>query len=260
MNIVNKKKILITGLSNKYSISFGIANCLYKYGAKLAFTYQNEKIKNKILKIAQDFNSDIVLPCDVSSDESIQNLFIQLKKKWKTFDGFIHSIAYAPTEELKDDYINTVTRKGFIISHSISSYSLVALAKFCRNMLNPYSSIVTLTYLGAERVVPNYNVMGPAKASLEANVKYMANYMGEKNIRVNGISSGPIKTLASSRIKNFRKMLSFYKNVTPLKIIINSEDIGNCATFLCSDLSKGITGEIIHVDGGFHITTMNLLE
>lgn len=255
MGFLSNKKILITGLSNKFSIAYGIARSMYKQKAELAFTYQNKKIKKKLEKIAKQFNSDIILECDVNSDKSINNLFLELKKKWKKFDGFVHSIAYAQKNQLHGSYIETIDRKGFKIAHETSSYSFVALIKQCQKMLNNNSSILTLTYLGSNRVVPNYNIMGLAKASLESNVKYMANELGKNNIRVNAISSGPIKTLASSAIKNFKKMISYYKSITPIQRLVTTEEIGNCAAFLCSDLSSGITGEILHVDGGFNIIT-----
>lgn len=260
MGILKNKHILITGLSNKFSISYGIAKSMYQQGAKLAFSYQNDRLKNKIKKITDQFKSDIILKCDVNSDESIKELFYKLKKKWTKFDGLVHSIAYAPKEQLNGDYVELIDRKSFNITHETSSYSFVGLIKNCKEMLNKNSSIVSLTYLGSNRVVPNYNIMGLAKASLEANIRYTANSLGPYGIRVNGISSGPIKTLASSAIKNFKKMLSYYKLSTPIKRLVTIQDIGNCASFLCSDLSAGITGEILHVDGGFNMTMLNRNE
>uniref|UniRef100_A0AAT9G3Q5 Enoyl-[acyl-carrier-protein] reductase [NADH] n=1 Tax=Candidatus Aschnera chinzeii TaxID=1485666 RepID=A0AAT9G3Q5_9ENTR len=253
MKILKGKRILITGLASKLSIAFGIAKALKNHGAELAFTYQNDKLKSRILKIANDFNSTIIIECDVASDESIKKLFNELKKIWPLFDGFIHSIAYAPHEQLQGNYIDTITRDAFLISHDISSYSFTALIKACKHMLNPLSSITTITYIGSQRVIPNYNIMGLAKASLEANIRYMAHSLGNKHIRVNGISAGPIKTLAASAIKDFRKMLTHYETITPIKRLVTTEEIGNCAAFLASDLSSGITGEIIHVDGGYNI-------
>lgn len=257
MSMLENKRILITGMANTRSIAYGIARALHREGAELAFTYHNDKLKSKVENvISQFFSSDsIVLPCDVSNDVSIEKLFVELKKKWIQFDGFIHSIAFAPTDQLQGDYITNITRSGFELSHSISSYSFVGLAKACKDMLSSNASLVTLTYLGSMRVIPNYNVMGLAKASLEANTRYMANAMGELGVRVNAISSGPIRTLASSGISNFRKMLSFYKKQSPMKRNITIEDVGNVAAFLCSDLSSGITGEIIYVDGGFNIVS-----
>lgn len=260
MSFMNGKRILITGLASKLSIAYGIAKAMYQQGAELAFSYQSNKLKHRVEEIASSFDSTIILPCDVAFDKSIVTLFTELAKIWPKFDGFIHSIAYAPPNQLNGNYVDSVTREGFRIAHDISSYSFIALAKACRNMLNPYSALLTLSYLGANRAIPNYNVMGLAKASLEANVRYMANAMGPEAIRVNGISAGPIRTLAASGIKDFRKMLSYCKSVTPIRRMVTIEDVGNCAAFLCSDLSAGVTGEILHVDGGFSITAMNKLE
>lgn len=259
MGFLNGKRILITGLANKYSIACGIARAMYRENAELAFSYQNDKLKSRVEQCVTEFNSHIILPCDVAKDDSINNLFFQLSKIWPKFDGFVHAIAYAPNDQLKGDYIDSVTREGFNISHEISTYSFVAMAKASRNMLNTHASLMTLSYLGAERVVPNYNVMGLAKASLEANTRYMANSLGQQNIRVNAISAGPIRTLAASGINNFKKMISYYKLASPMRRIVSVEDIANVAAFLCSDLSLGITGEVIHVDGGFNITSMNEL-
>lgn len=255
MALLSNKKILITGIANNRSIAYGIAQVLYREGAELAFTYYTDRLKGRVQSLSKNFNSDIVLPCDVSSDASIKELFIELKKKWLTFDGFIHAIAFAPTEQLKGDYVDSVTREGFVLTHVISSYSFVGIAKECRNMLNHNASLVTLTYLGSSCVVPNYNIMGLAKSSLEANTRYMANAMGPNGIRVNAISSGPIRTLASSGIKNFKKMLYYCQNQAPIRRNVSIEDIGNVAAFLCSNLSSGITGEVIYVDGGFNIVS-----
>lgn len=260
MGFMSGKHILITGLASKLSIAHGIAQAMQQQGAELAFSYQGDKLKSRVEEMANDFGSHIVLPCDVASDKSIKTLFAKLAKVWPKFDGFVHSIAYAPADQLGGDYVDAVTREGSQIAHDISSYSFVALAKACRSMLNPNSALVTLTYLGAERAIPNYNIMGLAKASLEANVRYMANALGPQAIRVNGISAGPIRTLAALGIKDFRKMLSHCESVTPIRRTVTTEDVGNCAAFLCSDLSAGVTGEILHVDGGFNITTMNELE
>lgn len=255
MALLDNKRILVTGIANNRSIAYGIAQVLHREGAELAFTYGTEKLKTRVQSVSKTFGSDIVLPCDVSTDASIKELFIELQKKWLTFDGFIHAIAFAPTEQLRGDYVDAVTREGFGLAHFISSYSFVGMAKECRNMLNCNSCLVTLTYLGAVRVVPNYNVMGLAKASLEANTRYMANAMGPSGIRVNAISAGPVRTLASSGITNFKKMLCFCQKQAPLRRNISIEEIGNVAAFLCSDLSSGITGEVIYVDGGFNIVS-----
>ncbi|MXP67404.1 enoyl-ACP reductase FabI [Pantoea sp. Aalb] len=260
MGFLAGKRILIAGVASKVSIAYGIAQAMYKQRAELAFTYQNNKLKDRITELAIGLDSKIILPCNVEKDENITDLFNQLSQKWTTFDGLVHSIAFAPNDQLNGDYVNTVSRQGFQIAHEISVYSFVAMAKACRLMLNPNSALLTISYLGAERAIVNYNVMGPAKASLEANVRYMANSMGPESIRVNAISAGPIRTLASSGIKGFRKMLNYCESITPIRRSITIEDIGNSAAFLCSDLASGITGEVIHVDGGFSITAMNELE
>lgn len=260
MGFLTGKRILITGVASKLSIAFGIANAMKREGAELAFTYQNERLKSRVEDFAADLDSKIVLPCDVALDESITDLFTELAKVWPKFDGFVHSIGFAPGDQLDGDYVNAVTREGFNIAHDISSYSFVALAKACREMLNPDSALLTLSYLGAERAIPNYNVMGLAKASLEANVRYMANAMGPEGVRVNGISAGPIRTLAASGIKDFKKMLAHCDAVTPIRRTVTIEDVGNTAAFLCSNLAAGICGEIVHVDGGFNIAAMNELE
>ncbi|WWP00954.1 MAG: SDR family oxidoreductase [Candidatus Dasytiphilus stammeri] len=257
MGLLSGKRLLITGIANQRSIAFGIARTMYHQGAELAFTYQNNKMKNRVEKLAHQLGSTIILPCDVAQDQEIERLFHILNKSWTEFDGLIHSIGYAPSDQLNGDYINTITRDGFKIAHDISSYSFVALAKACRRMLNKNAALLTLSYLGSERVIPNYNVMGLAKASLEANVRYMASSMGSNGVRVNAISAGPIRTLAASGIKNFRKMLCFCESRTPLRRGITLEDIGNAAVFLCSNLAAGITGEILHVDGGFNICAIH---
>lgn len=256
MGFLNKKKFLITGIANKFSISYGIAKAMRREGADLALTYQNEKLKSRVEECAHKLESDIVLKCDVSEDENIKKLFINLSEIWKNFDGFIHSIAFAPTDQLSGDYVSTVNKKGFNIAHDISSYSFVAIAKECRKMLNTNSSLITISYIGSKVTIPNYNIMGLAKASLETNVKYMASSLGSEGIRVNAISAGPVKTLASSGIKNFRSMIQKYAKISPLRRLITIEEIGNVAAFICSDLSSGITGQIIYVDGGFSISSI----
>lgn len=263
MGFLTGKRILIAGLANKHSIACGIAHAMHREGAELAFTYQNDKLQSRVEECTTGLCSkQMILPCDVASDASIDALFTELVKFWPTFDGFVHSIGFAPTEQLEGDYVNAVTREGFKIAHDISSYSFVAMAKACRSLLNPKSALLTLSYLGSERAIPNYNVMGLAKASLEANVRYMANALGHDagHIRVNAISAGPIRTLASSGIKNFRTMLNHCQAVTPIGRTVTIEDVGNSAAFLCSDLASGISGEILHVDGGFSIAAMNELE
>ena len=253
MGFLSGKRILVTGVASKLSIAYGIAQAMHREGAELAFTYQNDKLKGRVEEFAAQLGSDIVLQCDVAEDTSIDTMFAELGKVWPKFDGFVHSIGFAPGDQLDGDYVNAVTREGFKIAHDISSYSFVAMAKACRSMLNPGSALLTLSYLGAERAIPNYNVMGLAKASLEANVRYMANAMGPEGVRVNAISAGPIRTLAASGIKDFRKMLAHCEAVTPIRRTVTIEDVGNSAAFLCSDLSAGISGEVVHVDGGFQI-------
>ncbi|WWP02758.1 MAG: SDR family oxidoreductase [Candidatus Dasytiphilus stammeri] len=252
MGILTGKAIIVTGIANNHSIAFGVARSMHKHGAKIALTYQNNKLKTKIEKIAQGLNTKIVFPCDVGKYKNIKVLFANIEKIWPKFDGLVHSIAYAPSNQLQGDYVTTITQKGFKIAHNISSYSFVALAKACRHMLNYNSALLTFSFLGSERVIPNYNVMGLAKASLEANVRYMAHSMGPNGIRVNAISCGPIRTNAAYGIKNFRKIISDVKSITPLRRTVTLEEIGNTAAFLCSNLASGITGEIIHVDGGFN--------
>jgi enoyl-[acyl-carrier protein] reductase I len=250
--LLQNKRALITGVASNRSIAYGIAEALHQQGASLAFTYQNEKLEKRVTRLAAEFDSTLVLPCDVSSDESIETLFDQLAEHWQTFDILIHSIAYAPADQLAGDYLSCVTREGFLTAHDISSYSFTALAKHAQKYLNPNAALLTMSYLGAERVVQNYNVMGVAKASLEANVRYLANSLGPRKIRVNAVSAGPIKTLAASGVKNLRHMLAHHAQVSPLRENVTSRQVGNAAMFLCSDLASGITGEIVHVDAGFH--------
>lgn len=260
MGFLTGKRILITGVASNRSIAWGIAQAMHREGAELAFTYQNDKLKSRVQEYAKELGSTLVLPCDVADDNSISELFDALGIHWPAFDGFVHSIGFAPADQLDGDYVNAVTREGFKIAHDISAYSFVAMAKACREQLNPGSALLTLSYLGAERAIPNYNVMGLAKASLEANVRYMANAMGPQDVRVNAISAGPIRTLAASGIKNFRKMLSHCESVAPIRRTVTIEDVGNSAAFLCSSLAAGITGEVVHVDGGFNIAAMNEME
>lgn len=259
MSFLANKRILIAGVASNRSIAYGIAQAMHREGAELAFTYQNDKLQPRVEKIAEEFNSNIVLPCDVADDASIEQCFADLNKYWDKFDGFVHSIAYAPADQLNGDYVDAVNREGFRIAHDISSYSFVAMAKAARAMLNEGAGLVTLTYLGAERAIPNYNTMGLAKASLEANTRFMAQAMGKDGVRVNAISAGPIRTLAASGIKNFKKMLATCEKTTPIRRTVTIEDVGNTAAFLCSPLAAGISGEVLHVDGGFNIVAMNEL-
>ena len=258
--LLKNKKILISGLANKYSIAAGIARAMHREGAELAFTYQNERLLKNLKPIAEELNSNILIESDVSSDESIEQSFKELKKSWETFDGFVHSIGYAPADQLEGNFVDVTTREGFQVAHDISSYSFTALAKAAKPMLNDSSALLTLTYLGAVQALPNYNVMGLAKASLESNTRFLAASLGKDNIRVNAISAGPIKTLAASGVKNFRKMLSQHSLRAPLGRTVTSEEVGNVAAFLCSDYASGITGEITYVDAGFNIAAMPLLD
>jgi enoyl-[acyl-carrier protein] reductase I len=254
------KKILITGLANKYSIASGIASAMHREGAELAFTYQNERLLKNLEPLAKKYGSNILIECDVSSDASIEESFKELKNHWETFDGFVHSIGFAPSDQLEGNFVDVTTRDGFRVAHDISSYSFTALAKASKPMLNHDSALLTLTYLGAIQTIPNYNVMGLAKASLEANTRFLAASMGRDNIRVNAISAGPIKTLAASGVKNFRKMLSQHSNRAPLGRTVTTEEVGNVAAFLCSNYASGITGEITYVDAGFNTAAMPLNE
>ena len=258
--LLEGKKILITGLANKYSIAAGIASAMFREGAKLAFTYQNERLLKNLEPLAKEYGSDILIECDVASDESIDSSFEELSKRWKNFDGFVHSIGFAPSDQLEGNFVDVTTREGFKVAHDISSYSFTALAKASKPMLNDSSALLTLTYLGALQTIPNYNVMGLAKASLEANTRFLAASMGRDNIRVNAISAGPIKTLAASGVKNFRKMLSQHSSRAPLGRTVTIEEVGNVAAFLCSDYASGVTGEITYVDAGFNTAAMPLIE
>jgi enoyl-[acyl-carrier protein] reductase I len=258
MGFLTGKKVLIVGVASKLSIAFGISEAMAREGAELAFTYQNEKLKKRVEEFAKGWGSDLIFPCDVASDEEIEQVFVELGKHWDSVDCIVHSVGFAPGHELDGNYVDVTTREGFAIAHDISSYSFVALAKAGLPMLekgnNP--SLLTLTYQGSERVVPNYNVMGLAKASLEANTRYMSASLGPKGIRVNAVSAGPIRTLAASGIKKFRTMLSYNEKTTPLKRNVTIHEVGNAGAFLCSDLASGITGEIMYVDAGFNTMAM----
>lgn len=261
MGFLTGKRALIVGLASNRSIAYGIASMFHQQGAELAFTYQNEKLKERVEKMAAEFNSTLTFPCDVASDSDIEQVFRDLKPHWNQFDILIHSVAFAPADQISGDLIVHVHRDGFRIAHDISAYSLIALAKAALPMMqNTQGSILTLSYYGAEKAVPNYNVMGIAKASLEASVRYLAASLGPRGIRVNAISAGPIKTLAAAGIKDFRKMQNAYANTTPLKRNVSAEEVGNSAAFLCSDLASGITGEVLHVDAGYHAVAMTNLE
>ena len=257
MAFLQNKNILITGLLSSRSIAYGIAKAMHREGAQLAFSYQGERIKDRVVELAAEFDSKLVLPCDVASDAEIDALFTGLKKHWDGLDGIIHSIAFAPREALAGDYLDSVSREAFRIAHDVSSYSFAALAKAGLPMMQGRNAaLLTLTYLGAERSFPSYNVMGLAKASLEANVRYMAQSLGPKGIRVNAISAGPIKTLAAAGIGSFGKLLSLSGKQSPLRRNVTIDEVGNTAAFLCSDLASGITGEITYVDAGFNTTAV----
>ncbi|MDI9819107.1 MULTISPECIES: enoyl-ACP reductase [unclassified Legionella] len=261
MGFLNGKKALIVGLASSRSIAYGIAKAFHEQGAELAFTYQNEKLQSRVETMAGEFNSNLTFPCDVANDADINAVFEQLSNYWNNLDILIHSVAFAPADQISGDFIESVNREGFRIAHDISAYSLVGLAKAALPMMqDTQGSILTLSYYGAEKAVPNYNVMGIAKASLEASVRYLAASLGPKGLRVNAVSAGPIKTLAAAGIKDFRKMQNAYANTTPLKRNITAEEVGNTAAFLCSDLASGITGEVVHVDAGYHAIAMSDLD
>ena len=257
--MLKSKKIVITGIANKFSIAYGIAKSMSKNGAELAFLYQNERLLKKIKSLAEDLGVETLVECDVSSDASIAKAFQAIKSEWGNIDGLVHSIGFAPTDQLEGDFTEVTTREGFQIAHDISSFSFTALAKAALPILNENSALLTLTYLGSIQSLPNYNVMGLAKASLEANTRFLAASLGKKGIRVNAISAGPIKTLAASGVKNFRSMLSEYAERAPLGRTVTTEEVGNVATFLCSDLASGITGEITYVDAGFNTSAMSTI-
>jgi enoyl-[acyl-carrier protein] reductase I len=251
MAFLQGKKILITGLLSNRSIAYGIAQACKREGAELAFTYVGERFKERTTDFANEFGSKLIFDCDVSSDEQINALFADLGKSWDHLDGLVHSIGFAPREAIAGDFLDGFSREGFKVAHDISSYSFPALAKAALPMLRENSALLTLTYMGSVRAAPNYNTMGLAKASLEASVRYLAESLGKRGVRVNGISAGPIKTLAASGIKDFSKLLGFVAKHAPLRRNITIEDVGNAAAFMLSDLASGITGEITYVDGGF---------
>ena len=257
MGFLAGKRILITGLLSNRSIAYGIAGACHREGAELAFTYQNDRFRGRIAKMAEDFGSSLVFPCDVSSDFEIAKLFADLRHTWDGMDGLVHSIAFAPRESIDGDFLAGASREAFRMAHDISTYSFIALAKAAMPMMEGrQAALLTLTYLGAVRTMPNYNTMGLAKASLESAVRFMAASVGPKGIRVNAISAGPIKTLAASGIANFGKLLTFNAHQAPLRRNVTIEEVGNAAAFLCSDLASGVTGEIMYVDGGFNTTAL----
>jgi len=254
MGFLTGKKLLITGVLSNRSIAYGIAKACHAQGAELAFSYVGERFKDRITEFAADFGSSLIFDCDVGDDTQIERLFTDLSTTWPTFDGFVHSIGFAPREAIAGDFLEGLSREGFKIAHDISAYSFPAMAKAALPYLNNKSALLTLTYLGSLRTVPNYNTMGLAKASLEASVRYLAESLGPKGMRVNGISAGPIKTLAASGIKDFGKLLGMVAAASPLRRNVTIEDVGNVAAFLLSDLAGGVTAEITYVDGGFSHT------
>lgn len=261
MGFLSGKRALIVGLASNRSIAWGIAKAMQREGAELAFTYQNDKLRDRVEKMAGECGTEITVPCDVAKDEEIEAVFDHLDDYWDHLDIIVHSVAFAPRAELEGDYLDSVSRDGFRVAHEISSYSFSALAKAgCRMMEGRDGALLTLSYYGAEKAMPNYNVMGLAKASLEANVRYMAQSLGPDGIRVNAISAGPIKTLAAAGISNFRKMLDLMERTAPLRRNVTIEEVGNTAAFLCSDLASGITGEVTYVDAGYHTVGMPPLD
>jgi enoyl-[acyl-carrier protein] reductase I len=258
MGFLAGKKLLITGVLSNRSIAYGIAKACHAQGAELAFSYVGERFKDRITDFAADFNSTLVFDCDVGDDAQIEQLFRDLSGHWSTFDGFVHSIGFAPREAIAGNFLDGLSRDNFKIAHDISAYSFPAMAKAALPYLNDRSALLTLTYLGSLRTVPNYNTMGLAKASLEASVRYLAEAVGKlpdgRSVRVNGISAGPIKTLAASGIKDFGKLLGMVADAAPLRRNVTIEDVGNVAAFLLSDLAGGVTSEITYVDGGFSQT------
>ena len=259
MGILEGKRAVIVGLASNRSIAWGIARALRSQGAELAFNYQTERLSGRVQRMAGAVDSDIVLPLDVSQDRQIDDFYDSLAAHWDGFDILVHSVAYAPADQLTGRYLDAVDREGFITAHDISSYSFAALAKAGRPMmLGRQAALLTLSYLGAMRALPSYNVMGLAKASLEANVRFMAYDLGPDGIRVNAISAGPIRTLAASGIKGLRQMLAHVSEAAPLRRNVTTDDVGNAASFLVSDLAAGITGEVLYVDAGYNIVGMHM--
>lgn len=257
MGFMSGKRALIVGVASDRSIAWGIAQAMHAQGAELAFTYVNEKFKERVQPLAESLGSKIVVPMDVTNDAEIDAAFASIKQAWGSLDIVVHAVAFAPREALAGGFVESTSREAFKVAHDVSSYSLTALARAAKPLMTGGGAILTLSYLGAVKSIPSYNVMGLAKASLEANVRFLAADLGPHNIRVNGISAGPIKTLAAAGIAGFRKMLSRVADVAPLRRNVTLEDVGNAAAFLCSDLANGITGEILYVDGGFSTVGMS---
>lgn len=252
MSLLAGRRILVTGLLSNRSIAYGVAKAARREGAELAFTYQNDRFRQRVEEMAQELGSNIAVPCDVAEDAQIEALFTRLGRRWDSLDGLVHAIAYAPREAIAGDFLGGLSREAFRVAHDVSAYSFPALAKAALPLMQGRrAALVALTYLGAGRVVPNYNVMGLAKASLEASVRYLAASLGPRGIRVNGISAGPIKTLAAAGIAGFGRILKFVEEQAPLRRNVSTEDVGNAAAFLLSDLAAGVTGEVLYVDAGF---------
>ena len=261
MGFLANKRILITGMISTRSIAYGIALAMHREGAELAFTYQGERVLERVKNMAKEFGSELIFQCDVGSDDDIKQLFIDLGKHWDGFDGFVHAIAFAPREALGGEFLDGFSREAFRIAHDISAYSFPAMAKAALPLMEGRNAaLLTLSYLGAVRTMPHYNVMGMAKASLESSVRYLAMELGRKGIRANAISAGPIKTLAAAGIADFNKLLAYNEKHAPLKRNVTIEEVGNAAAFLCSDLASGITGEITYVDGGFNTTALGTTD
>ncbi len=257
--IMHGKRGIVMGVANDRSIAWGIANAIAKQGAKIAFTYQGEALQKRVAPLAQSVGSDVIIPCDVSSDEAIDNTFNLLKEKWNSIDFLVHAIAYSDKEELKGEYVDT-TRENFYKTMDISVYSFTAVAQRAAAMMPKGGSMITLTYYGAEKVMPHYNVMGVAKAALESSVRYLAADLGDSKIRVNSLSAGPIKTLAASGIGDFRYILKWNQYNSPLRRNVTLDDVGGCGVYLLSDLSAGVTGETHHVDCGYHVVGMKAID
>jgi len=257
MGFLQDKRFLIVGIASSRSIAWGVAEAMHREGAQLAFTYQTDKLKKRVDAAAEQFGSEIVLPLDVTSDAQIEALFAALAERWEGLDGIVHSVGFAPRDHLEGGYLDNLTREGFALAHDISAYSFAALAKAGRPMMQGRNAaLVTMSYLGAVRTVPHYNVMGVAKASLEASMRYMADSLGPEGIRVNAVSAGPIRTLAASGIKDFKSMLDEAEKKNPLRRNVTIQEVGNAAAFLCSDLASGVTGDVLYVDSGYHILGM----
>lgn len=254
--MLKDKKIVVLGIANHRSIAYAIAKACVQQGAQLCVTYLNDRLKRSVEKLSDDLGDPLLLPCDVTSDEQVASLFTSLKEKWGRLDGMVHSLAFANQDDLKGEFVDT-SRDGFLLAHNISAYSLTLLAKHARPLMAEHGgSMICMTYLGGERVVTNYNVMGVAKASLDMSAKYLAANLGPDNIRVNIVSPGPIKTLAAAGIGGFRSILDSVKEKNPLRRNVSQEDVANTSVFLLSDLAGAITGETIHVDCGYHILGM----